>query len=59
MADRTHQPIVVTHEGGARFAAQIRSHRVIVDQPQHAGGMDSGPMPIELLGTALGTCIAT
>ena len=58
MADIIHQPIVVTHEGGVRFAAQIRSHRVVVDQPERAGGTDSGPMPIELLGTALGTCIA-
>ena len=48
MADITAQPIVVTHEGGARFGAQIRSHRVVVDQPERAGGADSGPMPLEL-----------
>lgn len=53
-----HDPIVVTHDGGLRFAAQVRSHRVIVDQPHGAGGMDSGPMPIEMLGVSLGTCIA-
>ena len=58
MSDIVHQPIVVTHEGGMRFAAQVRSHRVIVDQPERAGGDDAGPMPLELLGTALGTCIA-
>jgi putative redox protein len=58
MVETKHQPIVITHEGGARFAAQIRSHRVVVDQPERAGGLDSGPMPLELLGTALGTCIA-
>jgi putative redox protein len=57
MSDTVHQPIVVTHEGGARFAAQIRSHRVVVDQPERAGGDDSAPMPLELLGAALGTCI--
>jgi hypothetical protein len=34
MSSTSHQPIVVTHEGGARFAAQIRSHRVVVDQPE-------------------------
>lgn len=51
-------PIVVTHDRGVRFAAQIRSHRIIVDQPVRAGGADSGPSPIELLGTALGTCVA-
>lgn len=58
MTDIVRQPIVVTHEGGVRFAAQIRSHRVIVDQPERSGGTDAGPMPLELLGTALGTCIA-
>jgi uncharacterized OsmC-like protein len=58
MSDTYHQPIVVTHEDGVRFAAQIRSHRVIVDQPERGGGADSGPMPLELFGAALGTCIA-
>lgn len=53
-----HDPIVVTHDGGLRFSAQVRSHRVIVDQPHGAGGLDSAPMPIEMLGVSLGTCIA-
>jgi putative redox protein len=51
-------PIVVTHDGGLRFAAQIRSHRVVVDQPARSGGEDVGPSPIELLGASLGTCVA-
>lgn len=51
-------PMVVTHEGGLKFAAQIREHRLIVDQPVRGGGEDSGPMPIELLGASLGTCVA-
>ena len=51
-------PIVVTHEGGVKFAAQIRSHRVVVDQPLYGGGRDEGPAPIELLGASLGTCVA-
>ena len=51
-------PIVVTHEGGVKFAAQIRSHRVVVDQPLYDGGRDEGPAPIELLGASLGTCVA-
>ena len=52
------QPIVITHEGGMRFAAQVRSHRIVVDQPAKAGGEDAGPMPLELLGASLGTCVA-
>ena len=30
----------------------------LVDQPERAGGGDTGPMPIELLGVSLGTCVA-
>jgi putative redox protein len=51
-------PIIVTHDGGVRFAAQIRSHQVFVDQTLRGGGQDTAPAPIELLGAALGTCIA-
>ncbi len=51
-------PIVVTHDGGTRFTAQVRSHRLSVDQPRSAGGEDSAPMPVELLGVSLGTCVA-
>ena len=51
-------PMVVTHEGGVRFAAQIRQHRLTVDQPASGGGEDTAPTPIELLGASLGTCIA-
>jgi uncharacterized OsmC-like protein len=59
MADqRSRQPIIITHEGGVQFAAQVRSHRVLVDQLVHAGGEDSAPTPIELLAVSLGTCVA-
>ncbi len=57
MAAVAHAPLVVTHEGGARFAADIRGHWLVVDQPAPVGG-DEAPQPIELLGAALGTCIA-
>lgn len=49
--------MVVTHLGGARFAADVRGHRIVVDQPAPTGD-DSAPMPIELLGASLGTCVA-
>ena len=58
MATAARAPIVITHDGGLKFAAQVRSHRVVVDQPLRAGGEDAGPMPIELLGVSLGTCVA-
>ena len=56
--ERVRAPIVVTHKGGVSFAAQIRSHRIITDQPTFAGGKDAGPAPLELLGASLGSCIA-
>jgi putative redox protein len=52
------RPITVTWDGGARFTADIRGHKVTVDQPPKGGGDDSAPMPLELLPTALGTCVA-
>ena len=58
MAHGTKAPMVITHDGGLRFAAQVRGHRIVVDQPAYAGGEDTGPMPIELLGVSLGTCVA-
>lgn len=54
----TPQPIVVTHESGVKFAVQIRTHRIIVDQPVSASGRDAGPTPLELLGASLGSCVA-
>ena len=56
--ENRNSPIVVTHDAGARFTVQVRSHRLIVDQPHAGGGEDTGPMPIELLGASLGSCIA-
>jgi uncharacterized OsmC-like protein len=52
------QPIVVSWEGGTRFTADIRGHKVTVDQPEKSGGEDRAPMPVELLPASLGTCVA-
>jgi ribosomal protein S12 methylthiotransferase accessory factor len=51
-------PIVVVHDLGVQFDVRIRSHRLTVDQTIRGGGDDAGPEPIELLGAALGSCIA-
>lgn len=50
--------MTTTHEGGMRYVAEIRGHRVVTDQPAHGGGADAAAMPLELLGAALSTCIA-
>jgi putative redox protein len=53
------RPLVkVTWDGGVRFSADIRGHKVPVDQPAQGGGEDSAPSPLELLPASLGTCIA-
>jgi uncharacterized OsmC-like protein len=52
------KPITVTWDGGVRFTADVRGHKVVVDQPVKAGGQDSAPSPLELVPTGLGTCVA-
>jgi putative redox protein len=49
---------VIASEGGLRFTAEIRGHRVPTDQPERAGGADTAAMPLELMAASLGTCIA-
>jgi uncharacterized OsmC-like protein len=58
MDDNIRAPMVITHAGGMRFATQVRSHLVLTDQSLRAGGEDSAPSPIELLGASLGSCVA-
>ena len=53
------RPLVqVTWDGGVRFTADVRGHKVQVDQPRQGGGEDTGPSPLELVPTGLGTCVA-
>ena len=56
--DLADVPIVVRHEGGMRFVATARSHEIVTDQMERSGGADSGATPLELVGAALGSCIA-
>ena len=50
--------ITITHDGDARFAAQVRGHRVLMDQSERNGGGDEGPTPLDLVAMGLGGCIA-
>ena len=52
-----HLPTIVTHVDGVRFDAQIRGHHITLDQPLGVG-RDDGPTPLELLGAAVGGCVA-
>lgn len=46
----------VEFRSGAEFAVNIRGHRLVCDQPMHAGGQDQGITPPEFLLASLGTC---
>jgi uncharacterized OsmC-like protein len=48
--------IRIEHLNNAKFAATVRGHRVICDQPPSNGGADEGPTPPEFLLVSLGTC---
>ena len=47
----------IEHQGGDRFAIDVRGHRVVVDQPEEAGGLDQGPTPTELFVGSLAACV--
>ena len=56
--DPVNREAVVTVRGGPSGIAQIvelRSHRLVADEPAEFGGTDTGPTPYELLVAALGT----
>jgi uncharacterized OsmC-like protein len=46
----------VQYDGGVRFTADARGHRVVCDQPISNAGTDTGMTPPEFLLTSLGTC---
>ena len=48
--------IRVKHLEKVKFAATVRGHRVICDQPPSNGGNDEGLTPPEFLLVLLGTC---
>ena len=41
---------------GLRSEANIRQHRVAIDEPESLGGTDTAPNPVELILAALGSC---
>ena len=51
-------PIVVTHREKLQFRAQVGAHELTFDQSRRGGGDDTGPSPLDLLGAALGGCVA-
>lgn len=43
---------------GVACRAEMREHRLAIDEPTGLGGTDTGPNPVELVLAALGTCQA-
>jgi uncharacterized OsmC-like protein len=46
---------------GSGFAVEVTcgEHHVIMDQPKHAAGQDTGPTPLELILAAIAGCFGT
>jgi len=48
----------VRYVAGESYEVSVRGHRVLVDQPAEAGGLDAAPTPTELFVASLATCVA-
>ena len=48
--------VTATWEGGYACTVDARGHRIPVDEPEYAGGADSGAMPTEIFCAALASC---
>jgi putative redox protein len=44
--------------GSYRHTVSVRSHDLVVDEPEDQGGDDSGPDPQEMLAVSLASCVA-
>ena len=53
----THE-MDVRYVAGESYEVSVRGHRVLVDQPADAGGLDAAPTPVELFVASLATCVA-
>ena len=53
----THE-MDVRYMAGESYEVSVRGHRVLVDQPAEAGGLDTAPTPTELFVASLATCVA-
>lgn len=50
--------ITVTRESGLEFTIRLRDHGLTTDLSVDEGGCDAGCNPVELMGAALGGCLA-
>lgn len=60
-ADMQDQPeVTVMETGGGKFQQAVKAgrHRLLADEPEDFGGLDTGPSPYDFLSIGLGTCTA-
>lgn len=52
--------IIITANGQGRYQQEVRigRHQLLADEPEHLGGDDAGPSPMEFVLTGLGACTA-
>jgi putative redox protein len=55
MADRT---VHTRWDGGMRAVTQVGDFEIVVDEPETAGGTDTGPQPTDLLLVSVSSCFA-
>ena len=55
MADRIAH---TTWDGGMRAVTQVGKFTLVVDEPERAGGTDTGPQPTDLLLASITSCMA-
>ncbi|WP_029059806.1 bifunctional alpha/beta hydrolase/OsmC family protein [Stappia stellulata] len=57
-SDPEADAVVITETGLGKFQsiARVGAHRLLVDEPEKVGGLDSGPSPYDFLAAALGAC---
>ncbi len=59
MSQHKTTSVKTTMAGGFAVHADIRGHKITIDQPENAGGTNEGPTPLEYFLFSLGGCIAT
>jgi putative redox protein len=55
MGDRT---VHTTWDGGMRAVTEVGQFTLVVDEPERAGGTDTGPQPTDLLLASITSCMA-
>lgn len=50
------KPVILHSRGSFRTEVEAGPHRIVLDEPEDAGGKGEGPTPYDMLAAALGGC---